>query len=49
MNRDKFVFAQFTNFLNHNKFRRIVDKYDGAAYVKHFTCWNHLLTLMFGQ
>ena len=49
MNRDKFVFAQFANFLNHNKFRRIVDKYDGDAYVKHFTCWNHLLTLMFGQ
>lgn len=27
MNRDKFVFAQFANFLNHSKFRRIVDKY----------------------
>ena len=49
MNRDKFIFAQFADFLGHNKFRRLVDKYNGDVYVKHFTCWNHLLTLMFGQ
>ena len=49
MNRDKFVFAQFADFLDHNKFRRLVDKYNGDVYVKHFTCWNQLLTLMFGQ
>ena len=49
MNRDKFVFAQFAGFLDHNRFRRLVDKYNGDAYVKHFTCWNQLLTLMFGQ
>lgn len=36
-------------FLNNDKFRRLVDKYDGNRYVKHLTCWNQLLALMFGQ
>ena len=49
MNRDKYVFAQIAEFLDHNKFRRLVDKFAGDSYVKHFTCWNQLLTLMFGQ
>ena len=49
MNQDKYVFAQLVKFLNNNKFRRLVDKYDGNRYVKHFTCWNQLLAMMFGQ
>ena len=49
MNKEKYVFSQFISFLNEDKFRRIVDKYHGNRYVKHFTCWNQLLTLMFGQ
>ncbi len=49
MFQDKYVFAQLTSFLNRNKFNRIVVKYDGDKYVKHFTCWNQLLALMFGQ
>ena len=49
MNKEKYVFAQLISFLNQDKFRRIVDKYQGNRYVKHFTCWNQLLCLMFGQ
>jgi len=49
MNKDKYVFAQLISFLNEDKFRRIVNKYQGNRYVKHFTCWNQLLALMFGQ
>lgn len=49
MHKDKFVFAQLTCFLDRNKFNRIVCKSGGDKYVKHFTCWNQLLTLMFGQ
>ena len=49
MNKDKYVFAQMVEFLDNYKFLRIVKKYDGNRYVKHFTCWNQLLTLMFGQ
>lgn len=49
MNQDKYVFAQLVEFLNNDKFRRLVDQYDGNRYVKHFTCWNQLLAMMFGQ
>ena len=49
MNKSKYVFAQLVEFLDYDQFRHIVDKYDGNHYVKHFTCWNQLLTLMFGQ
>ena len=49
MNKEKYVFAQLVEFLNNDKFRRIVAKYHGDRYVKHFTCWNQLLALMFGQ
>jgi hypothetical protein len=49
MNKEKYVFAQLISFLNEDKFRRIANKYKGNYYVKHFTCWNQLLALMFGQ
>ena len=44
------MFAQIAVFLDHSKFRCLVDKFAGNSHVKHFTCWNQLLTLlMFGQ
>ena len=49
MFQNKYVFAQLASFLNRSKFNRIVAKYNGDKYVKHFTCWNQLLALMFGQ
>lgn len=49
MHQEKYEFAQLTAFLNRRKFNRIVSKHDGDKYVTHFTCWNQLLTLMFGQ
>lgn len=49
MHQDKYVFSQLVAFLDRSKFNRIVAKYDGGKYVKHFTCWNQLLALMFGQ
>jgi hypothetical protein len=49
MFQDKYVFAQLVSFLNRSKFNRIVVRYQGDRYVKHFTCWNQLLALMFGQ
>ena len=45
----KYVFAQLVAFLDRSKFNRIVRKYAGDRYVKHFTCWNQLLVMMFGQ
>ena len=49
MYQDKFVFSQLSSFLNRSKFNRLAAKYDGDKYVKHLTCWNQLLALMFGQ
>ncbi|MDE6649619.1 MAG: IS4 family transposase [Muribaculaceae bacterium] len=49
MNKDRYVFAQLVAFLDNFKFLRIVKKYEGDKYVKSYTCWNQLLTLMFGQ
>ena len=49
MHKDKYVFASLVGFLDNNKFRHIVDKYQGDRYIKSFSCWNQLLTMMFGQ
>lgn len=49
MNKDKYVFAQLVQFLDRNHFNYIVRKYAGDRYVKSYTCWNQLLTLIFGQ
>ncbi len=49
MFQDKFVFSQLTAFLDRNHFNYLARKYGGDKYVKHLTCWNQLLALMFGQ
>ena len=49
MNKDKYVFASLDEFLDNNKFRHLVDKYQGDRYIKSFSCWNQLLSMMFGQ
>ena len=49
MFQDKYAFAQLTAFLNKTQFNYYVRKYDGNSYVKHFSCWNQLLTMMLGQ
>lgn len=49
MHKEKYVFSQLIEFMNKDKFRHLADKYHGNRYVKHFTCWNQLLALMFGQ
>ena len=49
MNQDKYVFAQVVEFLNRSKFNRIVAKYKGDRYIKSYSVWNQLLTLILGQ
>ena len=49
MNHGKYVFAQLTEFLPQRVFDTIVQKHGGNKYVKHFTCWNQLLCMMFRQ
>jgi len=49
MNQGKYIFAQLTEFLSKRIFDGFVKKYSGNRYVKHFTCWNQMLCMIFGQ
>lgn len=49
MNEGKYVFSQLIEFLPQRVFDRIVLKYDGNKRTRHFTCWNQLLCMVFGQ
>lgn len=49
MNNGKYVFAQIAAFLPERLFDRYVAKYEGNKWIKHFSCWNQLLCMMFGQ
>lgn len=49
MNQGRYIFSQLCDFLPVDFFKWLVKKYEGNKYVKSFTCWNHLLILLFGQ
>jgi hypothetical protein len=49
MRAGKFVFAQLVEFLPWKRFQRLVIKYGGDRYVKHFSCGNQFLCMAFAQ
>lgn len=49
MHVGKLVFAQLTDLIHPEQFRRCVRRYDGDYKVKTFSCWNQFLCLAFGQ
>jgi len=49
MNSGKYVFSQISSFLPQRIFDGSVSRYKGDYYIRHFTCWNQLLCMMFGQ
>lgn len=49
MNNGKYIFSQLISFLPQRVFDNIVSKYSGNKYIKHFTCWNQMLCMVFGQ
>ena len=49
MNEGTYIFSQITKFLDDHKFEDIVDKYKGDIRSRHFTSWNQMLVMMFGQ
>jgi hypothetical protein len=49
MNQGKYVFTQIATFLPQRVFDRIVKEYNGNYRVRHFTCWNQMMAMMFGQ
>jgi hypothetical protein len=49
MRAGKFVFAQLMEFLPWKRFQRLVVKYAGDRYVKHFSCSSQFLCMAFAQ
>lgn len=49
MNRGNYIFTQICQFLPRDYFEYLVGKYQGNKYLKSFTCWNHLLVLIWAQ
>jgi len=49
MHAGKLVFAQLTDLIHPEQFRRCVRRYDGDYKVKTFSCWNQFLCMAFGQ
>ena len=49
MRPGKFVFAQLMELLPWKRFQRLVLKYRGDRYVKHFSCSNQFLCMAFAQ
>ena len=49
MNQGQFVYSQLVSHLDRIHFNFLARKYDVSKYVKHFSCWNQLLAMMFGQ
>ena len=49
MNQGQYIYSQLTDFLPKRIFDGIVVKYDGDKRVRHFSCWNQLLSMVFGQ
>lgn len=49
MNQGKYVFSQLVTILPARVFDRCVERFEGDKWVKHFTCWNQLLCMIFGQ
>ena len=49
MNHGKYVFSQIVTFLPARIFDRCVHSFQGDKWIKHFTCWNQLMCMIFGQ
>jgi hypothetical protein len=49
MHAGKLIFAQLTDLIHPEQFRRCVRRYDGEYKVKTFSCWNQFLCMVFGQ
>lgn len=49
MGQIPYIFNQLVSFLPKDYFDRLVKKYNGNAYVKNYSCWNHLLVMIWAQ
>ena len=49
MSQIPYLFNQLCEFLDRNYFDYLVKRYNGNKYVKRYSCWNHLLTMIWAQ
>ena len=49
MSQIPYLFNELCIFLDRTYFDYLVKKYNGNRYIKHYSCWNHLLTMIWAQ
>lgn len=49
MPQTPFIFNQLMSFIPRDTFDRLVKKHGGNAHVKNYSCWNHLLVMVWAQ
>lgn len=49
MNRNSYIFTQLCQFLPRDYFEYLVKRFQGNRHIKSFSCWNHLLVLLWAQ
>ncbi len=49
MARIPYVFNQLADFLPRDFFDRLVKKHNGNHYIKNYSCWNHLMVMLWAQ
>lgn len=49
MSQTPYIFTQLTSFLDRDYFEMLVKRYNGNAYIKSYSCWNHLSTMLWAQ
>lgn len=49
MAKNPYIFNQLCQYLDRQYFDYLVKRYNGNRHVRHFTCWNHLLTMVWAQ
>lgn len=49
MSQNPYIFNQLISFIPKDIFDRLVKKYQANKYVKRYSCWNHLLVMIWAQ
>lgn len=47
MHTGNYIFVQSTEFLPERAFNCIFLRYSGDKYVRHFSCWNQIICMVF--
>lgn len=49
MNIGRTIFSQLTDYIDEYIFKTIIEKHKGNERVRHFTCWEPYLCMLFAQ